>query len=84
MIVFIGLVVRMVASFTSMLCTELSCKERFFVALAWLPKATLQVGLSCRMSDIIGAQIRRGHEVCGRCVGACLLVRGCISIFYNN
>ena len=39
---FPGLVIRLMVSQLAVLGGDLSLKERLFVALAWLPKATVQ------------------------------------------
>jgi len=39
----IGLVIRIITSFLVVLRLGLTVREQFFVALAWLPKATVQV-----------------------------------------
>ncbi|KAG7156541.1 sodium/hydrogen exchanger 9B2-like [Homarus americanus] len=41
----IGLIFRMITSFLVVMGGELSVKERIFVALAWLPKATVQAAI---------------------------------------
>ena len=41
----VGLSVRVVVSFFSVLGGGLTTKERLFVALAWLPKATVQAAI---------------------------------------
>ena len=38
----IGLTIRVIVSFLAVLGGNLTTKERLFVALAWLPKATVQ------------------------------------------
>jgi len=40
-----GLVVRMVVSYAAVMMGDLNMKERMFVALAWLPKATVQAAI---------------------------------------
>ena len=39
----IGLIVRMIVSFFAIWGTGFNWKERFFIPVAWLPKATVQV-----------------------------------------
>ena len=39
----IGLIIRMIVSFVAVWGTEFNWKERFFIPVAWLPKATVQV-----------------------------------------
>ena len=41
----IGLTIRIIVSYLSVLGGDLTTKERIFVALAWLPKATVQAAL---------------------------------------
>ena len=43
----IGLVVRIIVSFCVVFGSGLTIKEQIFVALAWFPKATVQVSRSC-------------------------------------
>ena len=40
----VSLVVRFLATYLAALGNELNLKERLFIAMAWLPKATVQVG----------------------------------------
>ena len=44
-VLIIGLSIRIVVSFLAVLGGDLTLKERIFVALAWLPKATVQAAL---------------------------------------
>ena len=44
-VLIIGLSIRVVVSFLAVLGGDLTLKERIFVALAWLPKATVQAAL---------------------------------------
>ena len=39
----IGLIIRMIVSFVAVWGTGFNWKERFFIPVAWLPKATVQV-----------------------------------------
>ena len=41
----IGLILRIIASFLAVFGLGLTLREKFFIPLAWLPKATVQVGL---------------------------------------
>ena len=41
----IGLTIRIIVSYLAVMGGDLSLKERIFVALAWLPKATVQAAL---------------------------------------
>lgn len=50
----VGLVFRLITSFLVVLGANLNIKERIFVALAWLPKATVQV-----CCEIIAEQVQR-------------------------
>ena len=43
LVLTIGLSIRVAVSFFAVLGGGLTTKERLFVALAWLPKATVQV-----------------------------------------
>ena len=45
LVLVMGLSVRIVTSFLSVSCSDLNLKERLFVALAWLPKATVQAAI---------------------------------------
>ena len=45
LVLVVGLSVRVVVSFFSVLGGGLTTKERLFVALAWLPKATVQAAI---------------------------------------
>ena len=47
----IGLVCRIVASYLAVGCGDLTSKERVFVALAWLPKATVQAAVGGQAFD---------------------------------
>jgi len=40
-----GLVIRMIVSYGAVMMGDLNLKERIFVALAWLPKATVQAAI---------------------------------------
>ncbi|XP_022110706.1 sodium/hydrogen exchanger 9B2-like [Acanthaster planci] len=42
---FIGLVARLVASFLAVFRAKMNLKEKIFIALAWLPKATVQAAI---------------------------------------
>ena len=39
----ISLVVRLITTYLGLLGNDLNLKERLFIAIAWLPKATVQV-----------------------------------------
>ena len=45
LVLVIGLVVRIIISYLAVWWGDLTLKERIFVALAWLPKATVQAAL---------------------------------------
>ncbi|XP_025095637.1 sodium/hydrogen exchanger 9B2-like isoform X1 [Pomacea canaliculata] len=47
----IGLVVRMVVSFLAVFGTNLNLKERLFIPIAWLPKATVQAAIGSLALD---------------------------------
>ena len=44
-VLIIGLTIRIIVSYFSVLGGDLNLKERLFVTLAWLPKATVQAAL---------------------------------------
>ncbi len=44
-VLVIGLTIRIIVSFFAVSCSDLNLKERLFVALAWLPKATVQAAI---------------------------------------
>lgn len=44
-VLIIGLIIRIMASYVAVLGGDLTLKERIFVTLAWLPKATVQAAL---------------------------------------
>lgn len=50
----VGLVFRLITSFLVVLGANLNIKERLFVALAWLPKATVQV-----YCEVMAEQLQR-------------------------
>jgi len=39
----ISLIIRLIATYLGLLGNDLNLKERLFIAIAWLPKATVQV-----------------------------------------
>lgn len=39
----ISLVIRLITTYLGLLGNDLNLKERLFIAIAWLPKATVQV-----------------------------------------
>jgi len=41
----VSLVIRLITNYLGLLGNELNLKERLFIAIAWLPKATVQVSL---------------------------------------
>ena len=45
-IIMVGVIVRSIIAMLSTSCTQLSLHERLFVALAWIPKATVQAALA--------------------------------------
>jgi len=45
LVLALGLTLRLLASFLAVGCGDLSLRERIFVALAWLPKATVQAAI---------------------------------------
>ena len=44
----ISLVIRLITTYLGLLGNDLNLKERLFIAIAWLPKATVQVSLLAR------------------------------------
>lgn len=48
----IGLTIRMVVSYLAVLGTNLNRKERLFVTVAWLPKATVQAAIGAVAYDM--------------------------------
>ena len=40
----ISLIIRLVTTYLGLLGNDLNLKERLFIAISWLPKATVQVG----------------------------------------
>ena len=44
-VLFTGLLFRIAASYLAVGCGNLTAKERMFIALAWLPKATVQAAV---------------------------------------
>ncbi|CAD5122438.1 DgyrCDS10862 [Dimorphilus gyrociliatus] len=48
----IGLLFRVIASFLAVLRLGLNTKEKFFIPLAWLPKATVQAAIGSQALDI--------------------------------
>ncbi|KAI1697901.1 sodium/hydrogen exchanger family domain-containing protein [Ditylenchus destructor] len=53
LVLLIGLVVRTFVAFISAFGTSLNGKERLFVAIAWLPKATVQAALAPVLLDLV-------------------------------
>lgn len=39
----ISLIIRLISTYLGLLANDLNLKERLFIAIAWLPKATVQV-----------------------------------------
>lgn len=52
LILAIGLVFRLIASFLAVCGTSFTIRERLFVAVAWLPKATVQAALAPVVLDL--------------------------------
>ncbi|XP_064597587.1 sodium/hydrogen exchanger 9B2-like [Liolophura sinensis] len=52
LVLFIGLVIRILVSFLVMFRTDMNWKERFFVPFAWLPKATVQAAIGSVALDM--------------------------------
>lgn len=67
----VGLTVRLIASYAAVMGPTLTHRERLFIALAWLPKATVQV----RCTRAANGTARRAYSlrVCAcACVHACM------------
>ncbi|XP_041363760.1 sodium/hydrogen exchanger 9B2-like isoform X2 [Gigantopelta aegis] len=47
----IGLGIRMLVSFCALFCSSLNMRERIFIAIAWLPKATVQAAIGALALD---------------------------------
>ena len=47
-----GLIARFLATFLSVACAGLNIRERVFVAIAWIPKATVQAAMGSIPLDI--------------------------------
>ncbi len=68
-VLLIGLTLRIIASFFAVFGTELNLKERFFIPLAWLPKATVQAAIgsvaldTAREKDLGPEIIELGEQV---------------------
>ena len=58
LVLTIGLSIRVAVSFFSVLGGGLTTKERLFVALAWLPKATVQVQIDKDCFLVFGNFVR--------------------------
>lgn len=48
---FLGLTVRMVVAYLTVVGTDLNVKERIFIPLAWFPKATVQAAIGAIAYD---------------------------------
>ncbi len=57
LVLVIGLTVRVLVTFGAVGCGDLRLKERLFIALAWLPKATVQAAIGGLALD----QVRKTH-----------------------
>uniref|UniRef100_A0AC34GZ28 Cation/H+ exchanger domain-containing protein n=1 Tax=Panagrolaimus sp. ES5 TaxID=591445 RepID=A0AC34GZ28_9BILA len=53
LVLVLGLCVRCIVSVYSLFKTKLNFKEKFFVSIAWLPKATIQAVLAPIIMDLI-------------------------------
>ena len=49
----ISLVVRLVTTYLGLLGNDLNLKERLFISISWLPKATVQVNQIRNQADSI-------------------------------
>jgi len=61
-VVVCGVVLRTVAAFFATLGAGLNFKERLFIALAWMPKATVQAALGSVPLDLIKAELNREED----------------------
>ncbi|XP_018017021.1 sodium/hydrogen exchanger 9B2-like, partial [Hyalella azteca] len=59
-LLLISMTSRALSTFFTMLGSGLNIRERFFVAIAWLPKATVQIALG---STALDYAIRYGADV---------------------
>ncbi|KAH9519776.1 Sodium/hydrogen exchanger 9B2 [Bulinus truncatus] len=72
----IGLTARIIVSFLSVFFTNLSYKERLFVAVAWLPKATVQAAIGTVAYDLA----RKNSDVTAEGLGKQVLNLAVLSI----
>jgi len=61
-VVITGVVLRTVAAFFATLGAGLNFKERLFIALAWMPKATVQAALGSVPLDLIKSELNREED----------------------
>lgn len=59
----ICLVVRICVTFLAVSCSTLNIRERLFVCVAWLPKATVQAALAPTALDMVRSMISSGQAV---------------------
>ena len=48
----ISLVIRLVTTYLGLLGNDLNLKERLFISISWLPKATVQVNRKRNQADL--------------------------------
>ncbi|OQR69123.1 mitochondrial sodium/hydrogen exchanger 9B2-like [Tropilaelaps mercedesae] len=59
----ICLVIRVCFTFLAVSCSPLKYRERFFVCVAWLPKATVQAALAPTALDIVRTRMKENKPV---------------------
>ena len=57
LVVFIALVIRIFVSFFAVTMGDLTLRERIFISLAWLPKATVQAAIGPVAYDAANAMV---------------------------
>ncbi|CAL1526359.1 unnamed protein product [Lymnaea stagnalis] len=62
----IGLIARVLVSFLAVFFTNLNFKERFFIAMAWLPKATVQAAIGTVALDLAMKNNDKDSEELGK------------------
>uniref|UniRef100_A0A2C9K2F1 Cation/H+ exchanger transmembrane domain-containing protein n=1 Tax=Biomphalaria glabrata TaxID=6526 RepID=A0A2C9K2F1_BIOGL len=75
-VLVIGLVFRISVSFLSVFFTNLNYKERLFVAMAWLPKATVQAAIGTVAFDLA----KKNNDVAAQTLGKQVLNLAVLSI----
>lgn len=62
LVILCGVTIRTVAAFFATLGAGLNFKERLFIALAWMPKATVQAALGSVPLDLIKNELDRDED----------------------